>query len=187
MEQTITATLSLRKRRRLGFLTCAALLVILAGLLFTAFAGSPPMGAQLLPAPRVLPADARALRYGASAPEVFNNRELGDRVRALFVADWSPGGQVAFGAPAYFPASSSLRMVRLGDGDYIAITGCVLSSCATHRGLVLIRQDGEHLMARLDEGGFSHYYERGLGASAKAVPRSSIDSAWRAVEGIDRD
>lgn len=161
-------------------------LVILAGLLFTACAGSPPMGAPVPPTSGVLTADARALRYGASAPEVFNNHELGDRVRALFGADWSPGGQIAFGAPAFFPASSSLRMVRLGDGDYIAITGCVLSSCATHRGLVLIRQDGEHLMARLDEGGFSHYYERGPGASANAVPRSSIDSAWRAVEGIDR-
>jgi hypothetical protein len=161
-------------------------LVILAGLLFTACAGSPPMGAPVPPPSRVLPADARALRYGASAPEVFNNPELGDRVRALFGADWSPGGQIAFGAPTYFPASASLRMVRLGDGDYIAITGCVPSSCATHRGLVLIRQDGEQLMARLDEGGFSHYYERGPGARANAVPRSSIDSAWRAVEGIDR-
>jgi hypothetical protein len=134
----------------------------------------------------VLPADARALRYGASAPEVFSNQELGDRLRALFGADWSPGGQIAFGARAFFPASSSLRMVRLGDGDYIAITGCVLSSCATHRGLVLIRQDGQQLMARLDEGGFSHYYELGAGASANAAQRSSIDSAWRAVEATNR-
>jgi hypothetical protein len=29
-------------------------------------------------------------------------------------------------------------------------------------------------------------YERGPGASVNAVPRSLIDSAWRAVEGIDR-
>ena len=156
--------------------------VILVGLLFTACAGPLAMG-TLVP---VLPADARALRYGASAPEVFNNPGMGDRVRALFGADWSPGGQIAFGALAFFPASSSLRLVRLGDGDYIAITGCVPSTCATHRGLLLIRQDGERLMARLDEGGFSHYYDRGPGASAAAMPQSSIDSAWRAVEGVER-
>jgi hypothetical protein len=165
----------------MGRATLRGSLVILAGSLFAACAGSPSMGAS-----GVLPVDARALRYGASAPEVFNSPELGDRIRGLFGADWSPGGRIVFGAPAFFPASSSLRMVRLGDGDYIAITGCVLSNCATHRGLVLIRQDGEQLMARLDEGGFSHYYERGPGASASAVPRSSIDSAWRVVEGIER-
>jgi len=159
-------------------------LVIVSGLLFTACAGSSSMGAA--PASGVLPADARALRYGASAPEVFNHPTMGDRVRGLFGADWSPDSQVKFGAPAFFPASSSLRLVRLQGGDYIAITGCVPSTCATHRGLLLIRQDGEQLMARLDEGGFSHYYDRGPGASAASVPRSSIDSAWRAVEGIER-
>ena len=153
-------------------------LVMLAGLLFTACAGGATSG--------VIPADARALRFGASAPEVFNNPEVGDRVRGLFGADWGTGGKVALGAPAFFPPSSSIRMIRLGDGDYIAITGCVEIRCPTHRGLLLIRQDGVHLMARLDEGGLSHYYERGPGASADAARRSSIDSAWRAVEGLSR-
>ena len=165
--------------------SCQGSLVVVAGLLVTACAGL-PVGAPVPPSSGVLPADARALRYGASAPEVLNNRELGDGVRALFGADWSPGAQIEFGAPSFFPASSAIRMVRLGDGDYIAITGCVTSTCATHRGLLLIRQDGERLMARLDEGGFSHYYDRGPGASAAAVPRWSIDSAWRAVERIER-
>lgn len=159
---------------------------VLVGLLSAACVVPPRAGAPVPPPAGVLPADARALRYGASAPEVLNNRELADKARALFGADWSPGGRIAVGAPAFFPASSSLRMVRIGDRDYIAITGCVTGACATHRGLLLIRQDGEQLLARLDEGGFSHYYDYGPGASAAAVPRASIDSAWRAVEGVER-
>ncbi len=163
----------------------AGSLSVLVALFFTACVVEPPAGAPVRPPAGVLQADARALRYGASAPEVFNNPELGDKARALFAADWSPGGRIAFGAPAFFPASSSLRMLRLGDRDYIAITGCVTAACATHRGLLLIRQDGEQLLARLDEGGFSHYYDHGPGASAPAVPRASIDAAWHAVESID--
>jgi hypothetical protein len=134
----------------------------------------------------VVVADARALRYGATAPEVFNNPALSPKIRALFGADWNAGGALPFGAPAFFPASSSLRLIRLGDQDYIAITGCVTSACGSHRGLLLIRQDGEQLLSRLDEGGFSHYYDHSPGATVAAVPRQWIDSAWRAVAGIER-
>src|SRR5262249_32174766 len=114
----------------------AVSLVIAAGLLATACAGSYS---------GTVPADSPALRYGPTASEVFRNPEIGDRVRGLFGPDWNPGGAVVLGAPAFFPDSSSLRMIRLGDGDYIAIRGCVSAACATHRGLLLIRQDGERL------------------------------------------
>ncbi len=155
-------------------------LSLLAALLFAACAGlsAPTVG--------VLPADARALRYGASAPEVLDKPELRDKLRALFGADSSPGGRVGPGAAAFFPASSSIRMVRIGVQDYIAISGCVTSACASQRGLLLIRQDGEQLLARLDEGGLSHYYHYGPGATADALTRSSIDSAWLAVERVER-
>jgi hypothetical protein len=128
----------------------------------------------------------RALRYGASAPEVFNNPFLRDKIRALFGADWNPGGQLALGAPAFFPPSSPIRSLRIGDQEYIAITGCVPIACARDRGLLLIRQDGEQLMARLDEGGFSHYYDHAPGASPSTVPRSWIDNAWRALQAVER-
>jgi len=155
-------------------------LSVVAAFLFTACAG---LSASTV---AVLPADARALRYGASGPEVLAKPEVRDKLRALFGADWSPGGSVGPGAPAFFPASSSIRMVRLGAQDYIAISGCVTSACATQRGLLLIRQDGEQLLARLDEGGLSHYYHYGPGATADVVTRSSIDTAWSAVERVER-
>jgi hypothetical protein len=151
---------------------------VLAALIFAACATSPPGG--------VLTADARALRYGASGPEILNNPQLRDKVRALFGPDWNPGGAVASGAPSYFPPTSSIRLVRIGDADFIAISGCVAGSCASHRGLLLVRQDAEQLLARLDEGGFSHYYNFGPGATLGAVPRPLIDDAWRVVEGIER-
>ena len=144
----------------------------------------PPSGSP--PTAGVLPADARALRYGASVPEVFNNPLLRDKILALFGPDWNPGGRVAAGAAAFFPPNSPLRSLRIADQDYIAITGCVSTACASHRGLLLIRQDGEQLMARLDEGGFSHYYDFAPGATARPVPQASIDGAWRAMQIMER-
>jgi hypothetical protein len=75
-------------------------------------------------------------------------------------------------------------MLRVGADDYIAISGCVPSACASHRGLLLVRQDGNQLLSRLDEGGYSHYYDYVIGTSAAAVPRSAIDGAWVAIERI---
>jgi hypothetical protein len=146
----------------------------------------PAANAPLAPATGVVPADARALRYGATAPEIFDNPQMRDKIRALFGADWTPGGKLAEGARAYFPPTSPLRMIRIGAQDYIAVTGCVPSACGIDRGLLLIGQDGEHLMARLDEGGFSHYYGYGPGMQPTAVPQASIDGAWKAVQNIER-
>jgi hypothetical protein len=138
----------------------------------------------------VLPADARALKYGATAPAVFANPAMHDKILALFGNDWSPtpvsGGQLQYGAAAYFPPTSSFRMVRLDGGDYIAITGCVPVACADHAGLLLIRDDGEQLWARVDEGGFSRYYGHGPAMTGAQVSPAFIDSAWREVERLGR-
>jgi hypothetical protein len=139
-----------------------------------------------VPAPAgVVAADARALRFGTSAPEVFQHPDLREPLRALFGADWQPG-RLAHGAPAFFPPNSPLRLVRVEGEEYIAVTGCVPAVCATYRGLLLIRQDGARLLARLDEGGFAHYYEYGPGAPARAVPRPLLDGAWNALTAIER-
>ena len=125
-----------------------------------------------------------------SAPAVFDGPELRDKVRALFGSDWTPaaqgGGRLQYGAAAYFPASSPIRMLRVDNLEYIAITGCVPRACATHRGLVLIRADGIELWARLDEGGFSRYYGHGPAMTGTQVSPAFIDSAWRALEGVER-
>jgi hypothetical protein len=146
-----------------------------------------------VPAPatvEVIPADARALRYGVSAPAVVESAELRDKIRTMFGSDWMPaaqgGGRLQYGAAAYFPANSRIRMLRMDGRDYIAINGCVVTACATHRGLVLIRADGEEMWGRLDEGGFSRYYGHGPGMTGARVSPAFIDSAWRAVERVDQ-
>src|ERR1700731_2534210 len=53
------------------------------------------------------------------------------------------------------------------------------------RGLLMIRGGGEQLMARLDEGGFSHHYAYGpgtVGGPAGAGP--VLGSALRALQGV---
>ena len=151
---------------------------------------TPPGGTSAPSSVEVLPADARALQYGSSAPEIFNSPQIRDKVRALFGSDWSPagegGGRLQYAAVSYFPGTSSIRMIRVDNQDYIAITGCVPSACNTHRGLVLIRSDGDQLWARLDEGGFSKYYGHGPAMMGAVVSPAFIDSAWRAVDRVDR-
>ena len=138
------------------------LVVIVAGCVVYPEPGSGP------PVVQVLPADARALVYGGSAGEILENPQLRDKVRALFGADWAPPtpggvGKLTLAAPQYFERGGPVRMVRIGDADYIAVTGCAGQVCASRRALLLIREGGEQLMARLDEGGFSHHYAYGPG------------------------
>jgi hypothetical protein len=74
-------------------------------------------------------------------------------------------------------------MVHIGDADYIAITGCAAQACAGRRGLLLVREGGEQLMARLDEGGFSHQYAYGpavVGGTGGVA--AVLESALRALE-----
>jgi hypothetical protein len=77
-------------------------------------------------------------------------------------------------------------MLRMDGRDYIAISGCVATSCAMHHGLVLIRADGDEVWARLDEGGFSRYYGHGPAMTGARVSPAFIDSAWRAVERVEQ-
>jgi hypothetical protein len=162
------------------------LLAAVAALVLTACVVEPPPGVSMPSKAGVATADARALRYGATGPEVMNNPELRDRIRALYGPDWGPSQKLPAGAEAYFPASSSLRMIRIGADDYIALTGCVQAACAANRGLLLIRQDGNQLLSRLDQGGLSHYYQYGIGATPTNVPRASIDGAWITIDRLER-
>ena len=80
-------------------------------------------------------------------------------------------------------------MVRIGDANYIAVTGCARQACSGRRGLLLIREGGEQLMARLDEGGFSHHYAYGPGmtpggAGGPAGAGVVLGSALRALERV---
>jgi hypothetical protein len=162
-----------------GSLTVLAALVLVVAVL-------PSWAETLRPTPAlVLAADARALRYGATGPEMFENAHLRDKLRGLFGADWSPGPQRTFGASAYFPASATIRMLRVGELDYIAISGCVTDACTGHHGLLLVGPD-EQLLARLDDGGFSHYYYYGSAAPGDAITRSAVDGAWLAIKDVER-
>jgi len=148
----------------------------------------PEPGSSGPPEAKVLPADARALVYGRSASEVLENPEFRDKVRALFGADWAPPtpggvGKLTLAAPQYFERGGPLRMVRIADADYIAITGCAAQACASRRGLLLVREGGEQLMARLDEGGFSHHHAYGPGVvGGPGGTAVVLESALRALE-----
>ena len=143
----------MRSLRRAGWLSA------LAVLLATGCTIAPPAGSPMPPAAELLPGDGRVFAYGYTVDEVLKNPMVGDKIRDLFWIDWMPasqgGGQLSTGARAYFAGNAPLRMVRVGGVDYIALTGCEPSACNTHRVLVLIRDDGSQLLARLDEGGFA--------------------------------
>jgi hypothetical protein len=165
-----------------GMLACLLLIPVTGGCVVP-----PPAGSSGPPVAKVLPADARALVYGRSAGEVLENPQLRDKVRALFGADWAPAtpvvGRPTAAAPLYFERGGPVRMVHIGDADYIAITGCSAQACASRRGLLLVREGGEELMARLDEGGFSHNYAYGPGVvGGPSGAAAVLDSALRALE-----
>ena len=163
-----------------GALLCLLVVSIVAGCVVP--------GPTTPPEAQVMQADARALAYGGSAAEILGNSQLRDKVRALFAADWAPPtpggvGKLGGAAPEYFELGGPVRMVRVGDANYITVTGCARQACAGRRGLLLIREGGEQLMARLDDGGFLHHYAYGTGAQpAAAVP--ALDSALRALEAV---
>lgn len=169
-----------------GALACLLFTPVLAGCVI------PPSASSTPPAAEVLPADARALAYGRSAREVLENPQIRDKVRALFAADWGPPapgvGKLTLAAPQYFELGGPVRMIHVGAADYISITGCAPRACASHRGLLLIREGGEELMARLDDGGFSHHHAYGPGVvggpgGAGVVLESALRALERAADG----
>jgi hypothetical protein len=74
------------------------------------------------------------------------------------------------------------RGVRIGDRNYVAVTGCVPAACRADRVLLLIQEGGEALLARLDEGGFSHYYAYGGDWGLAGSTARTVDSGLRALE-----
>ena len=157
----------------------------LAVLLATGCTIAPPAGSPVPPAAELLPADSRVFAYGNTVDEVLQNPQVGVKIRDLFGADWAPasrgGGQLALGAEAYFHGLAPLRMVRVGGVDYIALTGCARAACRTDRVLLLIREGGSELLARLDEGGFVHYYGYGSEEVARNTAPLVVDSGLRAL------
>ena len=160
--------------------TVPGTLSLLAALLLNACASAPPAPADAV----VVTADARALQYGSNAPEVLNNPRLVNQIRAMFGPDWNPGATRRYGAPAYFPDFSTIRLVRVAGRELVAIKGCVPTECSSHQGLLLIGSP-DQMQARLDEGGFVHYYDFGPSPGG-AIARSVIDGAWNAIEVIER-
>jgi hypothetical protein len=171
-----------------GALVCLLFMPVTAGCVVP-----PTPGSSGTLSAEVLPADARALAYGRSAREVMENPQLRDKLRALFGADWeapTPGGvgKLTLAAPQYFELGGPVRMVHIGAANYISITGCAPQACAGRRGLLLIREGGEELMGRLDDGGFSHHHAYGPGAvggpgGAGVVLESALRALERASDG----
>jgi hypothetical protein len=146
---------------------------------------APPRGTPVPPSAQVLPTDARALAYGSTNAEVLQNPEMGDKIRALFGPDWMPAtpeaGQLPIGAAAYFDHGGPVGIVRVGGTDYIALRGCVPGTCDSRHVLLLIEEGGSRLLARLDEGGFVHYYGYGAEGVTKDTAPPIVDSGLRAL------
>ena len=100
-------------------------------------------------------------------------------------ADWTAAasgrGKIVRGAGAYFERTEPPRGVRIGDKNYIAVTGCVPATCRVERVLLLIQEGGEALQVRLDEGGFSHYYAYGGDWGVAGSTARTLDAALRAL------
>lgn len=144
----------------------------------------PPSGELVPPRVEVLAADSGSTRYGGSAAQIFEHPAIRDKVRALFGPDWSAGraGGPSGATPLFFATSSPPTRLRVGDREYLAVPGCAAAACATRRGLVLVSADGERLLARVDDGGFTLRYGFGPGMTAMTPQdRLLVDAAWRAL------
>jgi len=145
----------------------------------------PPAGTPTPPMAGVLEPGPREARFGRTGDEVINNPQLRDKIRDLFGADWTPAeqgrGKIAKGAAAYFARTEPPRGVRVGDANYVAVTGCAPANCGSERVLLLIQESGEGLLARLDEGGYSHYYAFGGNWGLAGTTAHIVDSGLRAL------
>lgn len=146
---------------------------------------APPRGTPVPPHAQVLPADSRALAYGSTTAGVLQNAEVKDKIPALFGPDWMPAepgrGQVVAGAAAYFGRGGPAGVIRVGGTDYVVVTGCVPGACDTRHVLLLIEDGASRLLARLDEGGFVHYYGYGSEGIMKDTVPLVVDSGLRAL------
>jgi len=161
-------------------------LVLAMGIVAAACTIEPPAGTPAPPMAGVLEPGPREAAYGRTGGEVVNNPQLRDKIRSLFGRDWTPtaegGGKVARGAAAYVGRTEPPRGVRIGETNYVAVTGCVPAACRSERVLLLIQEGGQGLLARLDEGGFSHYYAYGGDWGLAGSTARTVDSGLRALE-----
>jgi len=167
-----------------------ALLCLLITPIATGCVLPPEPGVSRPPEAGVVEADARALAFGRSAAEIMDNPQIRDKVQALFGADWAPPtpggvGKLGAAAPQYFELGGPVRMVRVGDANYVTVTGCSRQACTSRRGLLVIREGGEQLMARLSEGGFLHHYAYGPGVVAGPAGAGPVlENVQRALERV---
>ena len=155
---------------------CSLAVVFASGCTIPPRPGTPvPPAAEM-----VAPVDPRAVVYGSSIEDVLRNSEVGDKIRAMFGPDWSGGQLAPPGASAYSGNAGPPRLVRIGGVNYIAVTGCVPGACDNRRVLLLIREGASEILARLDEGGFSHYYA--YGNMTRDAAQLIADSGWRALQ-----
>jgi hypothetical protein len=126
--------------------------------------------------------------YGDSAQAVMEHPALRADVQALFARDWEQPGTAAGPsrpAPQFFARGAQPRTVRVDGQEYVGVVGCAAPGCETGQGLLLVSADRTRFLARLDEGGFSHYYVRGPGlqpgAPVDEATRALLDAAWRAT------
>jgi len=157
-------------------------LASLAALALAAAAGCtipPHPGTPVPPAAEVVPVDGRVTMYGVTLDEAIRNPEIAGKVRAMFGPDWTGGQLTPTGARSYFVGNTPPRRVRIGGADYIAYMGCVPGDCSTRPSLLLIREGGDEVIARVDDGGFSHYYT--YGNINRDAGRLIADSGKRAL------
>jgi hypothetical protein len=142
----------------------------------------PPAGTPPAPMAGALEGGPREAAFGRTGPEVVNNPQLRDNIRQMFGSDWGPGGKLVRGAEPFFGRTEPPRGIRIGDRNYIAVTGCAPDRCQADRVLLLIQESGESLLARLDEGGFSHYYAYGGNWGLAGSTAQAADSGLRALQ-----
>lgn len=160
-----------------------SLLLAAVALVGAACVTAPPPDAPTPPIVHVDGADGRARQFGATAAEVLTNPALATKIRALFGPDWAlePGNRLRAPAATFFASGDAPRLIRTGEAEYVAVSGCGPAGCRAQRGVMLVRPDGESLLARLDEGGFSHYYAYGAGLSMSPANRALLDRARGAI------
>ena len=160
------------------------LLVTAVATLATGCITAPSPDAPTRPIVQVDSVDARARQFGNTTTEIITNPALAPKIHALFGPDWAlgPGARLRAPASSFFASGDPPRMLRTAEAEYVAVSGCGPAGCGLQRVLLLVRPDTEALLARLDEGGFSHYYAYGAGLTMSPATRALLDRARTVVE-----
>jgi hypothetical protein len=162
----------------------AGLLVTAVAVMASACITAPSPDLPVPPIVQVDSVDVRAQQFGNNTREIVTNPVLDSKIHALFGPDWTlaPAARLRAPASSFFATGSPPRMLRTQEAEYVAVTGCGPAGCGLQSVLLLVRPDAEVLLARLDEGGFSHYYGYGTGLTMSPATRALLDRARTAVE-----